>query len=223
MMKWTKETPPVGQSDHEPELPYYQRALRNRILAAPVVPAPAPWRPVFEYQYGVPVGGLLGIGFATDPDTGHDLVVVVSHDGHGLFDAVTGEKSARDRDADPKDSSRAADPAMWCPGLGPVAGSRVRIAGLFGGGLHTTSGDGWKLEVLAPAWPNERVLLSRDGGLPHSGPHGEHWWHIFHSNYSELRTAGFSPSGQTLAVATSSDISLWTRRTDRRHASSAEA
>ncbi|MEV8544734.1 hypothetical protein [Streptomyces sp. NPDC051572] len=31
-------------------------------------------------------------------------------------------------------------------------------------------------------------------------------------DYSELRAAGFSPSGQTLAVATSSDLSLWTRR-----------
>ncbi|MER5523731.1 hypothetical protein ABT075_03825 [Streptomyces sp. NPDC002677] len=210
-MKWTKETPPVGQSEHEPELSAYQKAMRNRILAAPVMPAPEPWRPVFEYEYGIPVGGLLGIGFATDPDTGRDLVMVVSHDGHGLFDAVTGEKIARDRDADPEDSSRNTDPALWCPGLGPIAGSRVRIAGLFGGGLHSTSGDGWKLEVVAPAWPNERVLLSRDGGLPHSGPHGERWWHIFHSNFSELRAAGFSPSGQTLAVATSSDLSLWTR------------
>ncbi|MEV7147721.1 hypothetical protein AB0O05_14640 [Streptomyces sp. NPDC093084] len=210
-MKWTKETPPVGQSDQEPELSDYQQAMRNRILAAPVVPAPDPWRPVFEYEYGVPVGGLLGIGFATDPDTGHDLVMVVSHDGHGLFDAVTGEKIARDRDPDAEDDNRDADPAEWCPGLGPVAGSQVRIAGLFGGGLHTTSGDGWKLEVVAPSWPNERVLLSRDGGLPHSGPHGEHWWHIFHSHYSELRAAGFSPSGQTFAVATSSDLSLWTR------------
>ncbi|AYC38921.1 hypothetical protein DWG14_03153 [Streptomyces griseorubiginosus] len=117
--------------------------------------------------------------------------MVVSHDGHGLFDAVRVVFRA-----------------------GPVAGSRVRIAGLFGGELHSSSGDGWTLEVVAPAWPNERVLLSRDGGLPHSGPHGEHWWHIFDSRSSELRAAGFSPSGKTLAVATSSDLSLWTRDTD---------
>lgn len=31
------------------------------------------------------------------------------------------------------------------------------------------------------------------------------------SNYSTLRTAGFSPTGRTLAVATSSDLTLWTR------------
>ncbi|WEO98726.1 hypothetical protein A6P39_034405 [Streptomyces sp. FXJ1.172] len=209
MTKWTKNAPSVEQPGPEAELSPYQQAMRQRLLAAPVVPAPEPWQRIAY----APVGGLLGIGFASHPGTGQDLVMVVSHDGHGLFDAVTGEKIARDRDPDPEDDSRDVDPALWCPGLGPVAGSRVRIAGLFGGGLHTTSGDGWKLEVVAPSWPNERVLLSRDGGLPHSGPYGERWWHIFHSHYSELRAAGFSPSGQTLAVATSSDLSLWTRRT----------
>ena len=83
-------------------------------------------------------------------------------------------------------------------------------AGLFGGGLHTTSGDGWSLDVVTPEWPNERVLLSTHGGACH-GELGKSWWHIFHATYSTVRTAGFSPSGRTLAVATSSDITLWTR------------
>lgn len=208
----------MGQSEHEPELSDYQRAIRDQLLAAPVLPAPEPWRPVFAYEFGVPVGGLLGIGFARNPDTGHDLVMVVSHDGHGLFDAVTGEKIARDRDPALEDSTPDAVADLSCPGLGPITGSRVHIAGLFGGGLHTTTEDGWALEVVTPAWPSERVLLSIDGGLPHAGPHGEKWWHIFHSNYSTFRAAGFSPSGQTIAVATSSDLSLWTRSKDDRHA-----
>jgi hypothetical protein len=128
-MKWTKKAAPVEQSEREPELSAYQRAMRNRLLAAPVVPAPEPWQPVFEYAYGVPVGGLLGIGFATHPATGHDLVMVVSHDGHGLFDAVTGEKIARDRAPAPEDSTPDAVADLSCPGLGPITGSRVRIAG----------------------------------------------------------------------------------------------
>jgi hypothetical protein len=210
--KETETTAPVERHSGEPPITAYQRALRDRLLAAPVVPAPAPWRPVFEEAYGAAVGGLLGIGFASHPDSGHDLVVVVLHDGHGLFDAVTGEKIARDRDPDPEDSTPDAVTDLTCPGPGPVAGSRVRIAGLFGGGLHATTEDGWILEAVTPAWPNDRVLLSVDGGLPHSGPHGEEWWHIFHSSYSELRAFGFSPSGETIAVATSSDVSLWTRR-----------
>lgn len=211
MTKQIKEASPAEQAVGEPVLSAYQRALRDRLLAAPVIPAPAPWRPVFEYAYGVPVGGLLGIGFASHPSSGHDLVMVVSHAGHGLFDAVTGEKIARDRDPDPEGSTPDGAPDLTCPGPGPIAGSRVPVAGLFGGGLHTTTGDGWTLEAVTPAWPNDRVLLSADGGLPHSGPHGEQWWHIFHATYSELRAFGFSPSGETIAVATSSDLSLWTR------------
>ncbi|MEU3735661.1 hypothetical protein AB0E78_01120 [Streptomyces sp. NPDC032198] len=214
MTKRLKSAAPVEQLAPEQGLSSYQHALRERLLAAPVIPAPEPWRPVFEYKYGAPVGGLLGIGFASHPESGRDLVMVVSRDGHGLFDAVTGKKIARDRDPDPESSTPDAVADLACPGLGPIAGSRVRIAGLFGGGLHTTTRDGWTLEAVAPDWPNDRVLLSGDGGLPHSGPHGERWWHIFHSTYSELRAFGFSPSGETIAVATSSDISLWTRRPD---------
>ncbi|MFE0191584.1 hypothetical protein [Streptomyces sp. NPDC058989] len=188
----------------------YQQQLRERFLSVPETPPPAPWRPVLSRRN--PIGGLLGIGFAIAPGTGHDLVMVVSGGGHGLFDALTGEKIARDRDPDPDDSTPDAVPDLSCPGLGPIAGTRVRIAGLFGGGLHTTTYDGWSLEVVSPEWPHHRVLLSTDGGMPHRGPHGERWWHIFDSNYSELRAVGFSPSGLTLAVATSSDLTLWTRR-----------
>ncbi|MBO0918340.1 hypothetical protein [Streptomyces laculatispora] len=222
MTKPTKKAAPVERQDLEPKLSAYQQALRERLLAAPVMSAPEPWRPVFECEYGVPVGGLLGIGFAAHPEGGHDLVMVVSHDGHGLFDAVTGEKIARDRDPDPEDSTPDAVADLSCPGLGPLSCIRVRIAGLFGGGLHTTTADGWTLEVVTPAWPSDRVLLSADGGLPHSGPHGEQWWHIFHSTYSELRAFGFSPSGETIAVATSSDVSLWTRRPEHRNGSDAQ-
>ncbi|MFF0386273.1 hypothetical protein [Streptomyces sp. NPDC004286] len=185
----------------------YQRALRDRYLAAPVLPVPPPWRPVGEGL--IPVGGLLGIGFAVHPETGHDLVMVVSSSGHGLIDAVTGERLARDYDPDPETDTPDLSPDLSCPGLGPVAGVPVRIAGLFGGGLHSDSGTGWTVRAVSPDWPSHRVVLSADGGI-NTGPHGGTWWHIFHSTYSEFRTAGFSPTGRTLAVATSSDLALWT-------------
>ncbi len=186
----------------------YQQQLRARYLAAPVMAAPEPWRAVLDSR--TPIGGLQGIGFGIHPDTGQDLVMVTSLDGHGLFDTVTGEKVARDRDPDPETSTPDAAPDLSCPGLGPLAGTRVQIAGLFGGGLHSTSGDGWTADVITAEWPNERVILSADGGA-HNGEPGGTWWHILHSKYSTLRTAGFSPTGRTLAVATSSDLTLWTR------------
>ncbi|MER7847650.1 hypothetical protein ABTZ03_27340 [Kitasatospora sp. NPDC096077] len=47
--------------------------------------------------------------------------------------------------------------------------------------------------------------------MTRGGRHGETWWHVFHASWSTFRAAGFSPSGRTLAVATSSDLTLWTR------------
>ncbi|MBZ4323055.1 hypothetical protein JNW98_27405 [Streptomyces sp. SCA2-4] len=172
--------------------------------------APDPWRQVSGPR--IPIGGLLGIGFGVNPDDGNDLVMVVSTNGHGLFDAVTGEKIARDRDPDPETGTPDGHPDLMCPGLGPLTGTQVRIAGLFGGGLHTTTAEGgWSVSVVSPEWPHHRVVLSADGGI-NQGPAGDRWWHVLHSDYSELRAAGFSPSGSTLAVATSSDLALWTRR-----------
>lgn len=188
----------------------YQQELRDRFLAAPVTPAPDPWHPVFDPYPYVPVGGLLGIGFALDPVSGNDLIMVVSSQGRGVFDATTGEKLARDRDPNVDLET----PDLSCPGIGHLEGSRVRIAGLFGGGLHTTTQDGWTVDVVSPDWPHHRVLLSADGGLCR-GPAGGHWWHIFHAKYSELRAVGFSPSGRTLAIATSSDLTILARRPRR--------
>ncbi|WP_238017303.1 hypothetical protein KZZ52_25405 [Dactylosporangium sp. AC04546] len=184
----------------------YQQQLRERFLSAPVTAPPSPWRPVSAR--GIAIGGLVGIGFAEAP-AGRDVVMVVSHDGHGLFDATTGARIARDREPD-ADSAYPADADLTCPGLGPVAGQPVRIAGLFGGGLHTTAEGGWMIDVVSPEWPHDRVILSTGAGA-YRGTLGETWWHIFDAGYSELRAAGFSPSGRTLAVATSSDLTLWTR------------
>ncbi|MFF8413998.1 hypothetical protein [Streptomyces omiyaensis] len=190
-----------------PALSPYQEGLRRRLLDAPVVPAPAPWRNVFGGYAAV--GGLTGVGFGVDPATGHDLVMAVSSAGYGVFDAVTGERIARDRD--PEDDGPDGTPDLSCPWIGPLAGQRVRVAGLYGGGLHSTSGDGWTVDVEAPDWPSHRILLSGNGGNWHRPPHTEGWWHVLHSTWSTLRAAGFSPSGRTLAVATSSDLTLWTR------------
>ncbi|MFB6723019.1 hypothetical protein ACFCV3_22765 [Kribbella sp. NPDC056345] len=182
----------------------YQQQLRDRFLACPETPPPAPWRLV--HSRTVSIGGLQSIGFAQAPGSGHDLVLVASSSGLGVFDCVTGQKLARDSEAD--ESPMGAE--LSCEGIGPLAGVRVPMAGLYGGGLHT-SAVGWTVNVVYPEWPHERILLSTDSMAPYRQPHGDGWWCVFDSNYSELRAAGFSPSGQTLAVATSSDLTLWAR------------
>lgn len=74
----------------------YQQRLRDRFLSAQVIEPPDPWRPVFPPRSPAPVGGLLGVGFAVDPSSGNDLLMVVSTQGHEVFDASSGVKVARD-------------------------------------------------------------------------------------------------------------------------------
>lgn len=50
------------------------------------------------------------------------------------------------------------------------------------------------MDVVSPDWPHDRIILSADGGA-HNGAAGSTWWHVLHSDYSELRIAGFSPAG----------------------------
>jgi hypothetical protein len=130
--------------------------------------------------------------------------------GFGLIDTETGIKIARDREPDP-DVSIPDGPDLACPGIGVLTGTRVSIAGLFGGGLHAITEDGWAVDVIAPEWPHHRVILSTDGGV-NDGPPGTTWWHVFDDErHGQLRAAGFSPSGRTLVVATASDVTLFRR------------
>jgi hypothetical protein len=193
----------------------YQQRLRERYLSAPLTGPPEPWRATGATGFYVPVGGLQGVGFGVHPETGDDLLMVVSMDGFGLLDATTGAKIARDRHPDPQVATPDG-PDLACPGIGVLTGTRVTIAGLFGGGLHATTEDGWTIHVVAPEWPHHRVILSADGGA-NAGEPGTSWWHIFDDQqHGDFRAAGFSPSGGTLVVATSSDVTLFVKSTNHR-------
>jgi len=50
---------------------------------------PEPWRHVASHG----IGGLTDIGYGE----GSDLLLVVSHNGRGVFDCLSGERVARDR------------------------------------------------------------------------------------------------------------------------------
>lgn len=168
--------------------------LRRRFREAPLRPPPAPWRPLPP----IAIGGLTDVGFGF---AGRDLLLVSSSTGSGVFDCVSGERVARDYEEIHPD-----DPLVR-EGIGPLAGMAVTMAGLWGGGLLTTTGDGWAVHLVAPDWPVESVLLSKDDE-PYRG---ERWWHIHREEGCELRAFGFSPTGTTLAIASGCELWLFTR------------
>ncbi|WP_431898728.1 hypothetical protein [Nonomuraea sp. bgisy101] len=64
-------------------------ALRRRFREAPLLPPPAPWRPLAP----IAIGGLTDVGFGF---AGRDLLFVSSSTGRGVFDCVNGGRVARD-------------------------------------------------------------------------------------------------------------------------------
>lgn len=177
----------------------YQVALCDRLRRLPTAKAPAPWHLVTAAA----VGWLTEIGFAE----GTDLLLVVSSQGRGVFDATTGLRIARD-DEPPHDSWY--DPIrLTAQGIGSIGDQRVRIAGLMGGGLPRRTRDGWGLERIAPDWPKESVVLSppRQSVLIERLATG-----CARLDVDEIRAYGFSEAGNSFAVALASHtVVIWHR------------
>jgi hypothetical protein len=117
---------------------------------------------------------------------------VCSHAGRGVFDGTTGDRIARDASVD---GDWHDDDVPDAEGIGPLAGQRIRLAGLWGGALASATSDGWSLA-------REPLALVGPGGAA-----GQ----LLIDDDDDPRAAGFSPSGRTLVVATASTLMLFGR------------
>ena len=70
------------------------------------------------------IGGLTDVGFSSDGR----FLIVIGHQGRGVYDCVTGERVARDRMDDWSFFEEATGTAA---GIGPLAGQSVEVAGLM--------------------------------------------------------------------------------------------
>jgi hypothetical protein len=170
-------------------------ALRQRIRSASVSDPPLPWKRLTVHA----VGGLTEVGFEVDSD----LLLVVSSQGRAVIDCVTGERVARDR-TEPDDSWYD-QRRLLAMGIGPLDRKTIRLAGLNGGGLLQGGKQGWSVDTLPLDWPHFSLLLV------------EPWKSIYQSSarftklavIRELRAFGFSDTGASLVIATSSDVTIF--------------
>lgn len=164
----------------------HMTTLRRRIRAMETTAPMAPWRA----KSGCSVGGLEMVGYGENSD----LILILSSSGRGIFDALNGWKTARDTD---NSQDWFDDTRLQCLGIGPLKEQVVPMAGLYGGGLPRVSRDGFVLEVVAPTWPDFRVLMSPPGATVHRNL--EQCVQV-EEDY-EIRAFGFSPTGKSFLVA----------------------
>ena len=123
------------------------------------------------------------------------MLLVVSHEGRGVYDCLSGQRVALDKNEDiwpdhDKD-------ANTFSGVGPLLGVRIKTHGLYGGdGLVKQNHDGDRLTMHEDELWLEPVRGERELVLDLSK--------------SEVRAHGFSPTGKSFVVGTSTDLAIWT-------------
>jgi hypothetical protein len=147
----------------------------------------------WKSRFSVPVGGLTEVGLSED----ERFVLVVSHDGRGVFDTHTGVRLARDREIPESGAAWRNKPERLVLGIGPLTNVWVSVVGLCGGSLRARAND---LCVLT------RADSARQDVVLFSEATGEEL--LLDSPVTEIRALGFSSSGRFLVIATSSDLSL---------------
>jgi hypothetical protein len=172
--------------------------LRKELRALQAAPPPKPWRKIGT----IAVGGLRAVGF----DRQSELLLIVSSAGRGVVDCHTGLKVARDGEEYYEGEGH-----LEARGIGPLQGATLRMAGLLGGGLPISTNDGWSVEVVTLDWPVHEILLLEPFASLYDSLRGKP--SLFHKvgAESELRACGFSYSGRSFVVATSSDITIFGR------------
>jgi hypothetical protein len=161
-------------------------------------PPPRPW----SLPATLAVGGFREVGF----DRHSELLLVVSSAGRGVVGCADATKVARD------DSGYyEGEEGLEATGIGPLHGMVIRMSGVFGGGLPTTTSDGWSVEVIALDWPVEEVILLEPKSSLYGSLYGKPT--SFHKigSESEIRACGFLYSGRTLVIATTSAVSVFRR------------
>jgi len=178
--------------------------LKKRFKAISKLPVslelPQPWgKPTW-----IAVGGLTDVGFADSSD----LLLCVSADGRGLIDCLSGEKISRDYDRDFNfDAGN-----LLIEGIGPLADQTIRMAGLAGGGLASGAYDGWSIELYPLAFPDSQLIVSPPRQtMLWTHREDEMQLHKLGGFVTGLKTFGFSPTGNSLVIAISSDVIIYVR------------
>jgi hypothetical protein len=179
-------------------IPSHLITLVEKIKRAPLTGLPPPWRQIKT----IAIGGLEAVGF----EEGSERLLVVSSSGQGLFDCPTGERLSRNVEQDGYEPY-----LLLAHVVGQERGPAIRMAGLHGGALPTVTRDGWQAEALSLDWPAKTLLVTEPGSWLYGRRYGKRDEFFKLAKESELRAFGFSWTGLSLIIATSSDVTVYSR------------
>ena len=148
------------------------------------------------------IGGLCAIGFSKQ----HELLLIESSQGRGLFDCKSGKIISRDKD---DTFSNENEKELRCLGIGILENELVEMAGIYGGALLKQTSRGESIEIVAPNWPLYNIVFCSSFSSPFFETSVDKC-KIIASEY-EIRACGFSSDEKYFVYATSSDFTLYKR------------
>jgi len=153
------------------------------------------------------IGGLENVGFAPR----QDYLIVLSSQGQGIFDCVKGEKIARNHnDSDWwKNFNQTTNSIV---GFAILENVEITTCGLYGGdNLIKRTSDGWTLVMSDPEpddEPFEQYLVQR---IYLVSPDKKVKTLVGKDGACELRAFGFSETGNSLIIALSCELTIYSR------------
>lgn len=193
--KFPTSTQSSGNTDYEQK---NRERLAGLLSFIPSNPAPEGWQQTGFFA----VGGLTEVGFSNNAE----LLLVISLSGRAVIDCSTGARIARDEE---RDGDWYLPHVLHCMGVGPLADEAVQIAGLHGDGLPMLTPSGESLTVVSPDWPRSNVIFCPAHKMPLLDGHQTGC--CFVGQRDEIRAAGFSWTGNSFVIATSSDVNVFTK------------
>jgi hypothetical protein len=174
------------------------KPLRKKLLSLSIGKVSDPWKLVAT----IAVGGLRSVGF----DRESENLLVVSSQGRGVINCLTGEKVSRDYEEFYENET-----GLEAQGIGVLSDRNIRMSGLFGGGLPIITEDGWQLECVTLKWPEQMLILLPPSSYLYGSITGgsDTMTKIFED--SCIRAYGFSYTGRSFIIATTSDVTVFAR------------
>jgi hypothetical protein len=178
--------------------------IKKMLIAAPLRKSCGPWQLIAERA----IGGLLAVGFERSSE---DLLII-STNGQSVLDCTSGILLSRDNKEKSYDNHQ-----LYGRRLDNPKAPQIDMAGISGGGLKRETPDGWTIDSFPVEWPKSYLVLQPPGASIYMNApkfleyKKDGTFCLLWKGVESGVAFGFSWTGKTLVLATTSEIYVWAR------------